>query len=118
MDPITVAKIFGSVGASPTLELGKQIMAGNVAGGIEGFAQNRFGPQMDFVKSLGDPNANSFDAFMKMQKEKQPQPVGMPQMGPLAQGPMGPQGIQNQQRGMPIAQGLPQGLLAQLGYQR
>ena len=101
--------------ASPMMKLGSELAAGNVAGGIEGFAQNQFGPQMDFAKSLGNPDANSFDAFMKMQTGKT-KPVGMPQMGPLAQGPMGPQGMPNQQRGMPIAQGLPQGLLAQLGY--
>ena len=124
MDPIMAmitklgTQLATNAAASPMMKLGSELAAGNVAGGIEGFAQNKFGPQMDFAKSLVNPDANSFDAFMKMQKEKQPKPVGMPQMGPLAQGPMGPQGIQNQQRGMPIAQGLPQGLLAQLGYQR
>ena len=100
------------------LELGKQVMAGNAAGGLESYAQNKLGPQIEFAKSLGNPDANSFDAFMKMQMENKTRPVGMPQLASLAQGPMGPQGMPTQQRGMPIAQGLPQGLLQQLGYQR
>jgi hypothetical protein len=111
-------KAMASAAAAPALELGKQMMAGNVAGGLQGLAQSQIAPQMQFVQSLGDPSANSFDAFMKMQKEKQSQPVGMPQIAQLSQGPMGPQGMQTQMRGMPIAQGLPQGLLQQIGYQR
>jgi hypothetical protein len=111
-------KAMASAAASPGMELGKQMMAGNVAGGLQGMAQSQIGPQMQFVQSLGDPNANSFDAFMKMQKEKKPQPAGMPQITQLEQPMMGPQGMQTQMRGMPIAQGLPQGLLQQIGYQR
>lgn len=109
---------LASAAASPGMELGKQMMAGNIGGGLEGFAKSQIGPQMDFVQSLGDPNANSFDAFMKMQKEKKPQPAGMPQITQLEQPMMGPRGMQTQMRGMPIAQGLPQGLLQQIGYQR
>jgi hypothetical protein len=109
---------LASAAASPGMELGKQMMAGNIGGGLEGFAKSQIGPQMDFVKSLGNPDANSFDAFMKMQKEKQSRPVGMPQIAELSQGPIGPQGMQTQMRGIPMAQGLPPGLLAQLGYQR
>ena len=100
------------------LELGKQVMAGNAAGGLESYAQNKLGPQIEFAQSLSNPDANSFDAFMKMQMESKTRPVGMPQLPSLAQGPVGPQGMPTQQRGMPIAQGLPQGLLQQLGYQR
>ena len=117
-------KALASAAASPGMELGKQMMAGNVAGGLEGLAKSQIGPQMDFVKSLGNPDVSSFDAFMKMQKEKKSQPVGMlqsvgiPQLDQLPQWTTGPQGMQTQMRGMPIAQGLPQGLLRQIGYQR
>jgi hypothetical protein len=109
-------KAMASAAAAPALELGKQMMAGNVAGGLQGMAQSQIAPQMQFIQSLGDPNANSFDAFMKMQKEKKPQPAGMPQIPELPQPIMGQQGMQTQQRGMPMSQGLPQGLLQQLGY--
>jgi hypothetical protein len=109
-------KAMTSAAAAPALELGKQMMAGNVAGGLQGFAQSQIAPQMEFIQSLGNPEANSFDAFMKMQKEKKPQPAGIPQIAELPQPMMGQQGMQTQQRGMPISQGLPQGLLQQLGY--
>jgi hypothetical protein len=110
--------------ASPIMKLGSELAAGNVAGGIEGFAQNRFGPQMEFGRAMMDPNASGIDAFMKMRNEmpdSRPAPMqmaGIPQLqaDPLAQMPTGSVGMQNQRRGMPMAQGLPQGLLAQLGY--
>ena len=111
-----IAGAAAAPAAAPVAELGSQVAAGNVAGGLEGFAQSQFGPQMNFIQSLGNPNASSMDAFMKIGQNMRS--VGMPQIAPLSQGPMGPQGMQNQQRGMPMAQGLPQGLLQQLGYQR
>jgi hypothetical protein len=110
--------------ASPMMKLGSELAAGNVAGGIEGFAQNRFSPQMEFGRAMMDPNASGIDAFMKMRNDmpdSRPAPMqmaGIPQLqaDPLAQMPTGSVGMQNQRRGMPMAQGLPQGLLAQLGY--
>jgi hypothetical protein len=110
--------------ASPIMKLGSELAAGNVAGGIEAFAQNRFGPQMEFGRAMMDPNASGIDAFMKMRNDmadSRPAPMqmaGIPQLqaDPLAQMPTGSVGMQNQRRGMPMAQGLPQGLLAQLGY--
>jgi hypothetical protein len=111
--------------ASPMMMLGKELMAGNVAGGLSNFAQNAVAPQMELGKAMVGPNASTqgtFDALMKMAANRpSPAPMqmaGIPQLqaDPLAQMPTGSVGMQNQRRGMPMAQGLPQGLLAQLGY--
>ena len=109
--------------ASPMMELGKGIAAGDIAGGMGDFAKSAYGPQMDFGKAMMDPNANGFDAYMKMQSamaDNRPKPamMQMAPMTPMAQAT--PQaGTQNQQQSrMPMAQGLPQGLLSQLGYRR
>jgi hypothetical protein len=103
--------------ASPAAELGSQVLSGNVAGGLEGFAQSQLGPQMNFIKSLGDPNASSMDAFMKMGQNMRA--VGMPQIAPLSPMQTGPVGVPNQTpTRMQMPQGLPQGLIAQMGYRR
>lgn len=111
---------------SPIMKLGEGIAAGNIGGGIGNAAQAAFGPQMEFGRAMMDPNASGFDAFMKMQKdmaakrEASPGQMNqMPQMSPMQEMPMAPMAMQNQQQSrMPIAQGLPQGLLAQMGYRQ
>lgn len=110
--------------ASPMMKLGSDLAAGNVAGGLGNFAQSAYAPQMEFGRAMMDPNASGFDAFMKMQNEmpsNRPAPMqmaGMPQLQaePMAQMPTGSVGMQNQRGRLPMSQGLPQGLLAQLGF--
>lgn len=110
--------------ASPMMKLGSDLAAGNVAGGLGNFAQSAYAPQMEFGRAMMDPNASGFDAFMKMRNEmpsNRPAPMqmaGMPQLQaePMAQMPTGSVGMQNQRGRLPMSQGLPQGLLAQLGF--
>lgn len=106
---------------SPLMKLGEGIAAGNIGGGIGNAAQAAFGPQMEFGKAMMDPNANGFDAFMKMRQQMgdQAKKAAPMQMAALPQMQTGPVGAPNQmQSRMPIAQGLPQGLFSQLGYGR
>ena len=108
---------------SPLMKLGEGIATGNIGGGIGNAAQAAFGPQMEFGRAMMDPNASNLDAFMKMQSEmaerKQYSPAQMPQMPAMQEMPASPMVMQNQQQSrMPMAQGLPQGLLAQMGYRR
>lgn len=106
---------------SPLMKLGEGIAAGNIGAGIGNAAQAAFGPQMEFGKAMMDPNANGFDAFMKMRQQMDDQPKRQPLMQMTTLSPMqtGPVGVPNQQQTrMPMAQGLPQGLFSQLGYRR
>lgn len=106
---------------SPLMKLGEGIAAGNIGGGIGNAAQAAFGPQMEFGKAMMDPNASGFDAFMKMrqQMDDQPKRAAPMQMTPLSPMQTGPVGVPNQTpTRMQMPQGLPQGLIAQMGYRR
>lgn len=112
---------IASAAGSPLMKLGEGIAAGNIAGGVGNAAQSAFGPQMEFGKAMMDPNANGFDAFMKMRQQMgdQAKKAAPMQMAALPQMQTSPVGVLNQQQTrMPMAQGLPQGLFSQLGYGR
>jgi hypothetical protein len=42
---------------NPMMQLGKDVMSGNVSQGLQNFAQNAYGPQMQFGQTMMDPNA-------------------------------------------------------------
>ena len=43
--------------ANPTMQLGKDIMAGNAMQGVQNFAERQFAPQMQLGRTLMDPNS-------------------------------------------------------------
>lgn len=42
---------------NPVMQLGSDLMAGNVSQGFQNFAQNAYGPQMQLGRTMMDPNA-------------------------------------------------------------
>lgn len=110
---------------APVVELGRDLAAGNITQGVGNFAQSSFAPQMAFGQSMMNPEAtfdDRLDAFMKMQgttQQAMPAMAQIPQLQSLPEGQMsmGNVGVQNQrQNRVPMSQGIPQGLMAQLGF--
>jgi hypothetical protein len=98
---------------NPVMQLGKDVMAGNVSQGFQNFAQNAYGPQMQFGQTMMDPNATGeqrLDAafgIMAPRNQAQPQTVA-PMVQPTQQGTSALLNTQD----LPYGQGLPQaGLL-------
>jgi hypothetical protein len=98
---------------NPVMQLGKDVMGGNVSQGLQNFAQNAYGPQMQFGQTMMDPNATGeqrLDAafgVMAPRNQAQPQTVA-PMVQPNQQGTSALLNTQD----LPYGQGLPQyGLL-------
>lgn len=97
---------------NPTMQLGKDIMAGNAMQGVQNFAEKQFAPQLQFGRTVMDPNASmgqTMDAAFGL--------IGNPQAAkPQTVAPM----VQPNQQGvsallntqdLPYGRGLPQGIL-------
>jgi len=98
---------------NPIMQLGKDVMGGNVSQGLQNFAQNAYGPQMQFGQTMMDPNATGEQrldaAFGVMAPRNQAQPQAASQM--IQPNQQGISALLNTQD-LPYGQGLPQyGLL-------
>jgi hypothetical protein len=98
---------------NPMIQLGKDVMGGNVSQGFQNFAQNAYGPQMQFGQTMMDPNATGeqrLDAAFGVMAPRNQAMLGMaaPMVQPNQQGVSALLNTND----LPYGQGLPQyGLL-------
>ena len=110
---VIVEKAAENAMKNPTMQLGKDLMAGNVSQGFQNFAQNAYGPQMQFGQTMMNPNATGEQrldaAFGIMAPRNQAMPGSVaPMVQPTQQGTSALLNTQD----LPYGQGLPQiGLL-------
>jgi hypothetical protein len=107
---------------NPTAQLGQNFLNGNMAGGMQEYAQSKIGPQMQFAQTMINPEASMGDrvgGYFTMVDDIQRQRRGM-QPNQAMPGSVAPMVQPNQQgvsamlntQDLPYGQGLPQqGLL-------